>query len=135
MTLPRRDRRSITVDGVKYHYKIDMERSERAVIQNATGTGAFVFVFPFGIMKPSHVADAIRFATSCGRTPTPGGDACWLAFDADAEDRSHFEHIPGDDFRVVSYASKGSIPDHMDASHFDDTRPWYRRPSPATHPK
>src|SRR5262245_42601109 len=115
MTLPRRDRRSITVDGVKYHYKIDMERTGRAVIQNADSTGAFLFVYPFTIMKPSHVADAIRFAGSCGWTPTRKGDACWLAFDADTEGWSCFEHIPNDDFRVVSYPSKDSVPDHMDA--------------------
>jgi hypothetical protein len=135
MTLPRKGRRSITVDDVDYHYKIAFERSERAVIQNADGTGAFLFVFPFAIMKPANVADAIRFAISCEWTPERNGDACWLAFDADTDGRSHFEHIPNDDFRVVTYSSHGRIPDNMDTSQFDDTRPWYHRTRPTTHAK
>ena len=130
MALPRKGRRSITVDDARYHYKIALERSGRAVIQNADGDGAFLFVFPFAIMKPSHVADAVRFAITCGWTPTRSGTPCWLAFDADADDHSHFEHIPNDDFRVITYPTQGRIPDNMDASQFSDTRPWYHRPRP-----
>jgi hypothetical protein len=92
-------------------------------------------VFPFAIMKPSQVADAIRFAKLCGWDSTRNGDACWLAFDADADGVSHFEHIPLHDFRVVTYPSHGRIPDNMDASQFDDTRPWYDRPRPSAHRK
>jgi hypothetical protein len=135
MTLPRKGRRSITVDGRAYHYQIAIERSERVVVQSADGKGAFLFVLPFALVKPSHVANAIRFAFSRGWTPTQNGEACWLAFDVDAENCSHFEHILGDDFRVVTYSTKGLVPDGVDASQFSDTRPWYRRPSPAADAK
>jgi len=110
---------------------VPVERSERIVVQHSDGIGAFLFVFPFAIMKPSHIVDAIRFATSCDWSPTRSGDACWLAFDTDAEGRSNFEHIPLHDFRVVTYPSRGRIRDNMDASQFDDTRPWYDRPKPS----
>ena len=62
MTLPKKGRQSITVGDAEYHYKVDMVRSGRAVIQSATGNGSCLFVFPFAIMKPSHVAAAIRFS-------------------------------------------------------------------------
>jgi hypothetical protein len=132
MALPRKGRRAITVDSIEYHYMVTFQRSERAVIQLATGTGPCLFVFPFAILKPSHVADAIRFAITRGWSPAKDGEAdCWLAFDVDAEDQSYFEHIPNDDFRVVSYPFKGQVPSHLDATQFTDTRPWYNRPRPS----
>lgn len=135
MSIPRKGRRSLTVDTVEYHYKIALERSERAVVQLADGSGPCLFVFPFAIMKPSHVADAVRFAISCGWTPTHGANDCWLAFDVDGEDHSLFEYIPNNDFRVVTFPTNGRIPKSMDASQFEDTRPWYHRPRPTTHTK
>jgi hypothetical protein len=131
MAIPRTGRRSITVDGADYHYKINFDRSERAVIQSACGFGACLFVFPFAVMKPSHVAEAIRFAISCGWVPEKKGDDCWLAFDVDNQDRSCFEYVSNDDFRVVTYPSHGKIPEKMDTSQFTDTRPWHQRPSPS----
>ena len=133
MTLPKKGRRSVTVDHVEYHYLIAFKRSQRAVIQHASGIGAFLFVFPFAIMQPSNVANAIQFAKSCAWNPTLRGEACWLVFDVDASGNSHFEHIPRDDFRVVTYSSKGRIPDNIDTSKFADTRPWYARPRPSAH--
>ena len=130
MTIPKKGRRSISVKGADYHYKIAFERSERVIIQSAKGIGACIFVLPFAIMKPKHAADAIRFAKANGWMSDGGRDACWLAFDVDAQDRSYFEHIPNDDFRVLSYPSLGRIPAGMDASQFDDTRAWYQRESP-----
>ena len=135
MTIPRKGRRSITVDADDYHYKIAFECSERAVIQLAGGSGPCLFVLPFSIMKPSHVADAIRFAVSCGWLSTHDANDCWLAFDADGDDHAHFEHIPNDDFRVVTYPTHGRIPEDMDASQFEDTRPWYQRPGPTANAK
>ena len=132
MAIPRKGRRSITVDSVMYHYLVDSERSERVVIQNANGLGPFLFVFPFAIMKPSHLAAAIRFGLSHGWKVAESGHDCWLVFDVDADDQSHFEHLPSDDFRVVTYSSKGKLPANVDEAQFSDTRPWYNRPSPAT---
>jgi hypothetical protein len=132
MAIPKRGRRTIAVDGVEYYYKVAFDRSERAVIQSAYGTGACLFVFPFAAMKPRHVADAVHFAMSCGWEPLQNGEAHWLAFDVDADDRSYFEHIPNDDFRVLTYPLRGRISEDIDNSQFDDTRPWYLRPRPTT---
>ena len=99
MTMPGKGRRSITVNSLRYHYLIAFERSERVSIQSADGNSSFLFVFPFAIMKPSHIAAAIRYGISCGWTPTQKAHDCWLAFDVDANDVAHFEHIPLDDIR------------------------------------
>ncbi|MCE9553148.1 MAG: hypothetical protein K8T91_07190 [Planctomycetes bacterium] len=127
MTLPKNGRRSITVDGAEFHYMIAFERSERAVIQHASGRGACLFVFPHAIMKPSHVAEAIRFGISKGWTPNHQGDDCWIAFDINAQDGPLFEHIAPDDYRVVTYSTNGRIPEGIDPSRFPDTRKWYER--------
>jgi hypothetical protein len=73
MAIPRKGRRLITVDSVMYHFLVAFERSERVVIQNANGLGSFLFVFPFAIMKPSHLSAAIRFALSRGWNVTESG--------------------------------------------------------------
>jgi hypothetical protein len=132
MAIPRKGRRSITVDSVIYHYLVAFERSERVVIQNANGLGSFLFVFPFAIMKPTHVGAAILYGLSRGWEVNGTGHDCWLVFDVDADDRLHFEHLPRDDFRVMTYSSKGKLPANVDEAQFRDTRPWYNRPSPAT---
>ena len=132
MAIRRKGRRSITVDSVMYHYLVAFERSERVVIQSATGLGSFLFVFPFAIMKPSHLAAAIRFGLLRGWKLTESGHNCWLVFDVDDEDQSHFEHLSSDDFRVVTHSLKGKLPANVDEAQFSDTRPWYNRPSPAT---
>lgn len=129
MTMPGKGRRSITVNSLRYHYLIAFERSERVLIRSADGNGSFLFVFPFAIMKPSHIAAAIRYGISCGWMPTQKAHNCWLAFDVDANDVAHFEHIPLDDFRVVTYPSMGKLDGC--GFEFPDTRPWYDRPSPA----
>lgn len=128
MALPTKGRRKITVDGVEYHYIISFEHSERVVIQDASGNGAFLFVFPFAILKPAHVADAIRFGLSQGWLRGQSGADCWLAFDVDSNGKSLFEFIPNDDFRVVTYPTRGRLPEHFDKSQYPDTRQWYDRP-------
>ena len=135
MTIPRKGRRSITVDSVDYHYVMSFEHSERVVIQTANGNGSFLFVFAFAIMKPSNVADAIRFGISVDWTPAKPGHNCWLVFDVDSDDHSCFEYLQSDDFRVVTYCSKGKLPANMNDGQFSDMRPWYNRPSPTHKPK
>lgn len=127
MTIPKRLRRSITVDATSYHYLETFERSERIVIQHDSGRGACLFVFPHAIMKPTHIADAIRFGISKGWSPGKHSEACSLAFDRDSHDSSLLEFIPNDDFRVVTYATKGELPVGSDASRYPDTRKWYQR--------
>lgn len=135
MTIPQKGRRSINVDSEVYHYAISFERSERAVIQMANGQGSFLFVFPFAIMKPSHVADAIRFGISNGWKPQQTGKNVWLVFDVDDDGRPHFELLQNDDFRVVTYSAKGKLPANVDETQFSDQRPWYNRSSPAAKPQ
>jgi hypothetical protein len=67
-------------------------------------------------MKPSHVADAIRFGIACGWSPQSSDNNCWLAFDVDGDERSQFEHVANDDFRVVTYPTKGKLPANTDES-------------------
>lgn len=129
MAMPRKGRRSVVVDATRYFYRITFG-SDRMVIQAADG-GAFIFVFPFAILTPVNVAAAIRFAISRGWAPGKKGADCWLAFDVDANGEPHFEYVPLDDFRVVTYSTMGKIDGSGPADRFSDTRPWYARPSPA----
>ena len=127
MTIPKKGRSDITVDGTHYHFKIAFNRSERVVIQHASGHGACLFVFPHAIMKPSHVADAIRFGLSRGWPPGKTSEDHWIAFDLDVHEKAVFEFIPTDDFRVVTYATHGELPNGVDGKTFADTRMWWDR--------
>lgn len=128
MTIPKRGRRTITVDDVAFHFKASFERAERIVIQHASGRGACLFIFPHAVMTPTHIADAIRFAITKGWPPGTKGADCWLAFDVDSTGKSLLEFIPADDFRVVAYPTGGTLPGDFDASQFPDQRRWYERP-------
>lgn len=132
MTLPKRGRRSIDVDGTVYHYVVAYHRSERAVIRRADNSGKSLFVFPFAILKPSNVADAIREARKHDWESRENTSDCWLVFDSDEEGNSHFEFLPLDDYRVVTYPTKGKLPEGTDAAGYDDIRPWYLRTRPST---
>lgn len=127
MTLPKKKRRHIEVDGVTYHYLVRFEKSERAVIQLDSGRGACLFVFPHSIMQPKHVADSIRFGIQMGWNPELAGNDVWLAFDCGSDNESLLEYIPKDDFRVVTYHTHGELPKNADATRFADTRKWYDR--------
>lgn len=109
MTIPKQGRRNITVDGTAYHYMVEFVRSGRMVIKHSSGRGSCLFVFPKTIMKPVHVADAIRFGLSKGWLPGITSSNCWIAFDADEQGRSLLEYIPSDDFRVITYPTYGKL--------------------------
>ena len=128
MTIPKKGRRSINVDGMIYYYKISFERSGRIIIQDADCRGGCLFVFPHTIMKPVHISDAIRFALSTGWLNDGAGDDCWLAFDTDVESRTLLEFIPNDDFRVATYSMNREMLAEADLSRYPDTRMWYERP-------
>ncbi|PQO45774.1 hypothetical protein C5Y93_12670 [Blastopirellula marina] len=128
MTIPKKGRRTIVVDDVAFHYKVSVERAERIVIQLATGSGVCLFILPHSIMKPSHIADATRFALSRGCLPGENSDDCWLAFDAGSKGGSLLEFIPNDDFRVVTYATCGRLNADLDSTKCADRRRWYERP-------
>lgn len=127
MTLPRKHRRSIEVDGTRYHYCIRFSRSERAVIQHANGEGACLFVFPHTTMKPKQIADAIRFGIDRGWNPGQPGSNVWVAFDLSSAGETMLEFIPDNDFRVVTYNTSGVIPESIEPDQFSDTRKWHQR--------
>ena len=60
MTLPKKNRRKIVVEGDTYYYVVRFDRSERAVIQLANSAGALLFVLPFAILKPKHIVGIIK---------------------------------------------------------------------------
>ena len=132
VTIPSKGRRSISVDDVDYYYMVAFERSDRAVVQRIDKVGKSLFVLPFSIMKPSHVADAIRFSKRFDSQEERNATDCWLVFDVDVKGNSHFEHVRNDDFRVVTHSTGGKLPAKFDESKFDDTRPWYSRPKPGS---
>ena len=127
MTLPKKERRTIEVDGVTYHYRIRLHKSERAVIQQSNGQGACLFVFPHSTMRPKHVADTIRYAIQRGWKPGTTGSDFWFAFDSNQDDETLLEYIPNDDFRVATYNTMGELPENTDAGQYPDTRKWYDR--------
>ncbi|CAN0285937.1 unnamed protein product [Ectocarpus sp. 4 AP-2014] len=127
MALPKKRRRTTTVDGTTYHYCIRLNESGRGVIQHGNGNGACLFIFPHAIMQPKHVADAIRFGIERGWKPGVSGDDVWLAFDSDADNNSLLEFIPSDDFRVITYNTNGELQEKFDSTRFPDTRKWYER--------
>jgi hypothetical protein len=127
MTLPKKERRTIEVDGVTYHYRIRLHKSERAVIQHSVGQGACLFVFPHSIMRPKHVADTIRFAIKRGWKPGKTGEDFWFAFDSNDDGETLLESIPNDDFRVATYNTMGEMPENDDRAQYADTRKWYDR--------
>lgn len=130
MTIPRKGRRTISVDDVDYHYKVSFARSERIVIRRSDGAGKCLFLLPFAIMKPAHIATAIRFARFHGWQSDTDRLPCWLVGDLDSNGTPVFERLDNADFRVVSFTTNGKLPQNVDLSRFTDTRPWYQRKRP-----
>ncbi len=84
MTLPKKNRRDLSVDGVDFHWTIgsrDDHRRGTATVQHASGTGAKLIIDPLGAVRPDDVAGAIRFAVSHGWNPTDAGPNFWIGFD------------------------------------------------------
>lgn len=108
MTLPRKGRTAITVDGELYHYRVRLNESGRGVIQHGSGRGPCLFIlfpWPAAIMLPSHVADTIRFAIGNGWIH--GDSTCnqWIAFRTDDHGCSNLRRLSIDDPLVVAYNS------------------------------
>jgi len=76
MTLPKKGRRNITVDGLQYHWGFDPFRlfgnDSFICVQDATGHGPLLKIQWVGIALPSHIESAIRFALGHGWTPIIG---------------------------------------------------------------
>jgi hypothetical protein len=88
MTLPTKNRRTINVDGVKYHWVIGNRsdhRCPKATVQQSSGVGAKLFIDPIEILQPSDIASAIRFALVHGWNPSASGPEIRLGFDGSVE--------------------------------------------------
>lgn len=127
MTLPKKGRRSICVDAVEYFYIVSFRRSDRAVIQSADGNGSFIFVLPFAILGPKHIATIIQLARNRGWNSD--AENCWVVFDINDNDEVCLEWLANDDFRVVTYNTRGAL-EESEETGFQDTRQWFLRDRP-----
>jgi hypothetical protein len=87
MTIPKKKRRTINVDGVDYHWVIGKRsdhRQPRATVQPSSGLGAKLFIDPIGVLEPSDIATAIRFAFAHGWNPGSSRLDIYLGFDGAA---------------------------------------------------
>ena len=73
MTLPKKNRRNIVVDGHKYHWQFDPFRlwgnDSFVCVQDASGRGPLLKMQWVGIALPKHVESAIQFAQKNGWKP------------------------------------------------------------------
>ncbi len=73
MTLPRKNRRTIVVDGHTYHWQFDPFRlwgnDSFVCVQDGTGRGPLLKMQWVGIALPNHIEAAIRFAHANGWRP------------------------------------------------------------------
>lgn len=70
MTLPKKNRRDIVVDGHTYHWQFDPFRlcgnDSFVCVQDASGRGPLLKMQWVGIALPNHIEAAIRFAHANG---------------------------------------------------------------------
>ena len=93
MTIPKRNRRSISVDGIDYHWTIgtkDEHRRGTATVQHASGSGAKLIIDPIGTLLPGDVECAIRLAIKSGWRPQESGSAFWIGFSDELTGDSRF---------------------------------------------
>lgn len=87
MTLPKNNRREITVDNRLYHWTPGRNWDHgNIVIQHSSGVGARIIIDPIGIMRPVAVAEAIRFALANGWSTDDGIADIHLGY---VEDNDH----------------------------------------------
>lgn len=89
MTLPKKNRRNIVVDGHRYHWQFDPFRlwgnDSYVCVQDASGHGPLLKMQWVGIALPKHIEAAIRFALESGWAPD--GDSS-LEIGADSNSKS-----------------------------------------------
>jgi hypothetical protein len=89
MTMPRKNRRNIVVDMVKYHWSNRSRGawSEWIFIQQATGRGPLLKLDCCGVPSLPQLAAGIRFALQQGWDPIRG-KPCYLGFKDDSPEGS-----------------------------------------------
>ena len=93
MTLPKKNRREISVDSVDFHWtiggRIDHRRGT-ATVQHASGSGAKLIIDPIGVLRPNDVAASIRFAITNAWQPASSGPDFWIGFDEECAPQDQF---------------------------------------------
>lgn len=83
MAIPKRNRRSIVVDGDTYNWTRGRpKRADQgwATVQHADGLGSILRIDLYGIPTPADIAEGIRFAIANGWRPTKSDGAFHLGF-------------------------------------------------------
>jgi len=109
MTLPKKNRRKIVVADEEYFYIVSFRKSDRAVVQLADGTGAFLFVLPFAILRPKNLAAIIQSATARGWNTKNKQENQWVVFNENQNGQTCLEWLADDDFSVVTYNTRGIL--------------------------
>lgn len=79
MAIPNRERRTIVVDEVEYHWTRG-KNDGWATVQHGSGRGPLLRIDLCDVPLPADIADTVRFAASCGWTPTKGRKTFYLGF-------------------------------------------------------
>lgn len=80
MTMPKKSRRSICVDGESFHWVERVMQFGHLTIQHASGAGSCLIVLPLDIMLPAEMADGIRYAKRSGWQPRTPDANVWIGF-------------------------------------------------------
>ncbi|MDB5344721.1 MAG: hypothetical protein JWP89_3098 [Schlesneria sp.] len=83
MTIPKKSRRTISVDNVKYHWtRGHTRRTENGwvTVQQADGHGSLLRIDLYGIPKPIDISEGIRFAIANGWNPSKSDQMFYLGF-------------------------------------------------------
>jgi len=81
MALPKRNRRVIVVDGVRYHWTRGRTPENMWVTaQLANGRGSLLRIDLYGVPTPAEITEAIRFAIAHGWLPMERHEVFYLGF-------------------------------------------------------
>lgn len=106
MTFPRKLRRCVTVDTVKYHYCERYDRCERTVIRRADNTGSCIFVLELSTATRRRIENAVRYAIQHDwNNPTSMKVDYWIEFHTQSHNY-YFELLPKCDYRVTGFSKR-----------------------------
>jgi hypothetical protein len=81
MTMPKKNRRKITVSETEYHYTV---QSGRAVVQHSNGLGSHLFLLQRGDLTPKLVAQGIMDGVASGWRAGTTADDVLMEHDREA---------------------------------------------------
>ncbi len=81
MTLPKKSRKVIVVDGVTFHWtRGKIPENMWVTVQHGSGHGSLLRIDLYGVPLPNDIADGIRFALRSGWVPESAGEMFYLGF-------------------------------------------------------